>query len=245
MSKLSIIIPAWNEENTLETVVEKVLKVKLPHNFEKEIIIINDGSKDRTLEIMQNLSNKYSNVKSFDNEKNMGKTQSVRNGILKSTGEYVIIQDADMEYEPEEISSLLNLIIEKDYDVVYGDRFGQKNAKGYIQNYLGNKFLSFVSNLFTYPRIKTKIPDMEVCYKLVKGEIARDVAQYISTKSKFGLEPEITARLARYKKDNKHLVFGIHPISYKPRSMAEGKKMRAFEEGAKAIKEIVRYNIFK
>lgn len=241
--KLSIVIPAYNEEKTLEELVGRVVNILLPENFQKEIIIVNDGSKDRTREIMQNLAAKDPEIQAIQNERNMGKSQTVRNGLLKTTGEYVVIQDADLEYEPNEIPQLLHLMIDKDLDVVYGNRFGKKNKVIYWQNYLGNKFVTAVSNIFTYPRLKTWIPDMEVCYKLMKGDVIRDIAQNIESKSNFGLEPEITAKLSKYKLNGKHLKFGIVPISYFPRSIAEGKKMKAFEDGFKAIKEILLYNI--
>lgn len=240
--KLSIVIPAYNEEKTLEELVGRVINIQLPQNFTKEIIIVNDGSKDRTWEIMQNLASKNSEIQAIQNEKNMGKSQTVRNGLLHTTGEWVIIQDADLEYEPNEIPDLVNLALKEDLDVVYGNRFGKKNKVIYWQNYIGNKFLSATSNIFTYPRIKTWIPDMEVCYKLIKGDVIRDIAQGIESKSNFGLEPEITAKLSKYKLNGKHLKFGIVPISYYPRSIAEGKKMKAFEDGFKAIKEIMLYN---
>ena len=241
--KLSIVIPAYNEEKTLEELVGRVVNIPLPENFQKEIIIVNDGSKDRTWEIMQNLASKDPSIQAIQNERNMGKSQTVRNGLLKTTGEYVVIQDADLEYDPNEIVDLLNLMLSQNLDVVYGNRFGKKNKVIYWQNYIGNKFVTSVSNLFTYPRIKVWIPDMEVCYKLMKGDVIRDIAQGIESKSNFGLEPEITAKLSKYKLNGKHLKFGIVPISYFPRSIAEGKKMKAFEDGFKAIKEILLYNI--
>ena len=131
----------------------------------------------------------------------------------------------------------------KKLDVVYGNRFGKKNKVIYWQNYFGNKSLSIFSNLFTYPRIKTWIPDMEVCYKLINGNAARRIAEQIVSKSTFGLEPEITAKLSRYKVNKKHLKFGVVPISYYPRTLAEGKKMHAIKDGIKALKEILRFNL--
>ncbi len=243
MNKLSIVIPAWNEEKTLAQLVEKVISVQYPHVSEMEVIIVNDGSKDNTWAIMQDLEKNNPQVHAYSNEKNSGKSQTVRNGILKTTGDVVVIQDADFEYEPNEICDLLNLMQEKSLDVVYGNRFGKKNKVIYWQNYIGNKFLSFASNVFTYPRIKVWIPDMEVCYKLMNGEVARAVGGNITSTSRFGLEPELTAKLSKYKLNGKHLKFGIVSISYFPRSIAEGKKMSAFEDGYKAIKEIVKFNM--
>ncbi len=240
---LSLVIPVYNEEKTLEILVQKVLAVSLPKNISKEIILVNDGSKDKSGEIMDQLAKKYPEIKSYHNQKNAGKTQTVKNGISYTTGDYVVIQDADLEYEPNELIDLLNLMLEKNLDVVYGNRFGKKNKVVYWQNYIGNKALSFFSNVFTYPRIKVYIPDMEVCYKMTKGDIARELGSTIKSTSKFGLEPEITAKLSKYKLNDKHLKFGIVPISYYPRTIAEGKKMSAFSDGLKALKEIIQYNL--
>lgn len=243
MRKLSIVIPVYNEEKTLKELVAKVLEFKLPEGFEKEIVIVNDGSKDSSWNIMLELEKNHKEIKAIANEKNMGKTQTVRHGILETTGDFVVIQDADLEYIPSEISDLLNLALEKNLDVVYGDRFGKKNKVIYWQNYFGNKLLSLISNIFTYPKIRTWIPDMEVCYKLIKGDIAREIAETIESKSNFGFEPEVTAKLAKYSKDGKKLKFGIVPISYYPRSIEEGKKMKADQDGIKALKEILKFNL--
>ncbi len=243
--KLSVIIPAYNEENTLETIIDKVLEFKLPDNIQKEILILNDSSKDKTPEIINKLAQKHKEIKAIHNEKNLGKSQTVRKGILESSGDMIVIQDADLEYEPAEISSLVEKQQKEDLDVVYGNRFGRKNKVIYIQNFLGNKFLSFISNIFTYLRIRTWIPDMEVCYKLVDGDIARELAKNLTATSNFGFEPEITAKLSRYKnEDGSHLKFGIVPISYHPRTLEEGKKMNAISDGLKALKEIIIYNLF-
>jgi glycosyltransferase involved in cell wall biosynthesis len=243
MKTISFIIPAWNEERTLQDLVNKVLKVELPKDFNKEIIIVNDASKDKTGEIIDQLAKKFKEIKGFHNEKNSGKTQTVKNGIAKSTGDYVIIQDADLEYDPNEIVDLVNLLTEKRLDVVYGNRFGKKNKVIYWQNYAGNQFLSIISNIFTYPRIKVWISDMEVCYKLMRGDVAREIGKTIQSTSKFGLEPEITAKLSRYRIDGRRLKFGIVPISYYPRTIAEGKKMNAINDGLKAIREIFMFNL--
>jgi glycosyltransferase involved in cell wall biosynthesis len=240
---LSIIIPAYNEERTLEQLVNKVLAISLPHGFTKEIIIVNDCSKDKTGVIVNQLASEHVEIKALHNEKNSGKSRTVKNGILKSTGAYVVIQDADLEYEPEELPLLLDYLITHNYDVVYGDRFGKKNKVIYLQNYIGNKGLSFISNVFTYPRIKTWIPDMETCYKMIKGDVIRELAQGFTATSNFGFEPEVTAKLSKYKLNGKHLKLGIYPISYYPRSIAEGKHMKAFEDGMKALKEVLIYNL--
>jgi glycosyltransferase involved in cell wall biosynthesis len=242
---LSIVVPAYNEEKTLSEIIARVINIKLPENWEKEIIIVNDGSKDNTFSVMKKLADKYPEVKIYNNEKNLGKTQTVKNGLMKTNGDVVVIQDADFEYSPEEIPMLLEKMLQDKLDVVYGNRFGKKNKVIYLQNYIGNKFLSFISNIFTYPRIKVWIPDMEVCYKMVDGKIFRELAKTIESTSTFGLEPEITAKLSKYKKNNSHLKFGIVPISYNPRTIEEGKKMNAFKDGAKALIEIVKFNVVK
>lgn len=244
MKNLSIVIPIYNEEKTLEILVKKVLSIEFPNNIKKEIILVNDGSKDSSWKIIEGLAKEHNEITKLNNEKNSGKTQTVRNGILASTGDYVIIQDADLEYEPNEIVDLVNLAVDKNLDVVYGNRFGKKNRVIYMQNYIGNKLLSFISNLFTYFRIKVYIPDMEVCYKLIRGDIAREIGKTIESISNFGFEPEVTAKLTRFKLEGRHLKFGIVPISYYPRSIQEGKKMKAVEDGLKALWEIVKFNLF-
>lgn len=244
MKTLSLVIPIWNEEKTLEILVQKVLQVNFPEGINTEIILVNDGSKDKSGEIMDELARKHENIKSYHNEKNSGKTQTVKNVLSYTTGDYVVIQDADLEYEPAELAEMMQLMIEKDLDVVYGNRFGKKNKVVYWQNYIGNRALSFFSNIFTYPRIKVFIPDMEVCYKMMRGDVARELGKTIESTSRFGLEPEITAKLSKYKINGKHLKFGVVPISYYPRTLAEGKKMNAINDGLKALKEIIQYNIF-
>ncbi len=243
MKTLSLVIPIWNEEKTLEILVQKVLQVNFPEGINTEIILVNDGSKDKSGEIMDELARKHENIKSYHNEKNSGKTQTVKNGLSYTTGDYVVIQDADLEYEPAELAEMMQLMINKELDVVYGNRFGKKNKVVYWQNYIGNRALSFFSNIFTYPRIKVFIPDMEVCYKMMRGNVARELGKTIESTSRFGLEPEITAKLSKYKINGKHLKFGVVPISYYPRTLAEGKKMNAINDGIKALKEILQYNL--
>lgn len=240
---LSLVMPALNEERTLESVVHKVMKVNLPYGFKRELIIINDGSRDRTLEIANSLAKQYPEIKVLDNGQNIGKSASVKKGILATSGEYVLIQDADLEYDPNEIPLLITQALEKDYDVVYGNRFGKKNSRIYVTYFLGNKVLSMFSNFFTFWRFKKIIPDMEVCYKLIKGDIIRNIAQTLVSKTTFGFEPEITAKLSRYKTKNGHLKISIVPISYFPRKISEGKKIK-WTDGVKAIIEIVKFNLF-
>lgn len=244
MSTLSYIVPAYNEQNNLETIIEKVLATTLPQQFTKEIIIVNDCSTDNTATIANTLAKKYPEVTAIHNKKNKGKTQTVREGIMKSTGDYVVIQDADLEYDPEDIVLMLDQLLKHDCTVAYGNRFGIDNGFIYFANFYGNIFISFISSLFTSARIHVMIPDMEVCYKMVRGDIIRDLAPGIVSKSNFGFEPEITAKLARYKLNGEKLKFIVLPIRYYPRTMEEGKKMHAFRDGFKALLEIIRFNIF-
>jgi len=243
---LSFIIPAYNESATIETITRKVMGLELPKGFGKEIIIINDCSGDNTLEIINKIASENKIVKVLDNAANLGKSQTVRKGILESTGDYVVVQDADLEYEPADIVFLLENLLKHDCDVAYGNRFGKFNGVIYWKNFLGNIFLSSISNLFTIWHTRVAIPDMEVCYKLVKGPIFRDIAKNIQSTSNFGIEPEITAKLSKYHLNKKgdFLKFIILPVSYTPRSVEEGKKMKAFSDGFKALVEIFRFNLF-
>jgi glycosyltransferase involved in cell wall biosynthesis len=245
LKKLSLVIPVYNEGKTLEKLVSKVLAVELPVKMAKELILVDDGSKDNSREIMTSLEKEHPEIRIFFNSKNMGKSQTVKKGLKKTTGDFVIIQDADLEYEPDEIGDLISLMHENSLDVVYGNRFGKKNRVIYLHNYIGNKFLSFISNIFTYPRIRVWIPDLEVCYKLMRGDIARKIGRQLVSTSRFGLEPEITARLSKYKKNGKHLKFGVVPITYNARTISEGKSMNAFKDGTKALWEIVYFNIIR
>lgn len=255
---LSYVIPAYNEEKTLEDIVGQVLKTKLPKGYEKEVIIVNDCSKDKTESIAKSLAKTHSEVKVLTNKTNLGKSQTVRRGILESTGDYVVIQDADLEYDPLDIVFLFEQLLHTDSDVAYGNRFGKYNGVIYWKNFLGNVFLSFISNLFTIRHNRVYIPDMEVCYKIIRGDVARELAKNLKSKSNFGFEPEITAKLSKYRFNNEqlklrkkkfesdpdYLKFIILPISYYPRSIAQGKKMKAFQDGFKALGEIIRFNIF-
>lgn len=237
--ELSIVIPVYNEEQTLSTVLDQISEQDWGAKI--EVIIVDDGSKDRSPQIASQYSQKNRLFRSLVNQTNLGKSQTVKRGILESIGKYVVIQDADLEYEVNELAEMFRIIRKEDYDVLYGNRFGHNNKIIYMQNYIGNHFVSMFSNFFTYPRIKVYIPDMEVCYKMGRGGIFREIAQTIESKSNFGFEPEITAKFSKYGK----LKFGIHPIHYHARSVEEGKKMKAFRDGFKAAYEIVKFNVFK
>ncbi|MBL8015103.1 MAG: glycosyltransferase family 2 protein [Candidatus Doudnabacteria bacterium] len=244
MSLLSIVIPIYNEQATLEPIVRQVQSVNFPPGWKIELILVDDASSDTTPKIISKLNKEFTNISNLKNERNLGKTQTVKQGILKSQGDFVIVQDADLEYDPREISEMLQKAINENLDVIYGNRFGHRNKVIYWQNFIGNKFVSLVSNLFTYPRIGTWIPDMETCYKLIKGDVARDIATQITATSNFGFEPEVTARLARFHRSGEHLRFGILPIHYNPRTVSEGKKIKVLRDGTKAVCEVIYYNLF-
>lgn len=241
--KVSIIIPAYNEEKTIELILKKVVTIDFGPNITKEIIVINDCSRDKTLEKLKTFKEIYNQLVVLNNEKNLGKSKSVVKGILKSTGDVVVIQDADLEYDPNDLVKLYKQLVNKNLDFVYGNRFGGGNKIIYKSFYFGNHTVSFVSNLFTYFRFKKLIPDMEVCYKMIKGNIFRDIAKNMTANSNFGFEPELTAKLTRYKINAKSLQFDILPISYFPRTIQEGKKIR-WKDGIKAIFEIIKYNLW-
>jgi glycosyltransferase involved in cell wall biosynthesis len=238
--KLSLVIPVYNEERTLEQLIAKV--VTAPLGIEKEIILLDDGSKDSSREILKKYQDKPG-FKIMFNEKNMGKSQTVRKGIMASTGDLVVIQDADLEYVPNELEEFVKAFNNSDLDVIYGNRFGKDNKVIYWQNWFGNRGLSLISAMFTGLRAGMWTSDMEVCYKMAKGEIFRSIAPTIVSTSVFGLEPEVTAKFSKYKVNGKHINFKQIPISYLPRSIAEGKHMSAVKDGMKALWEILKFNL--
>lgn len=243
----SIVIPAYNEENTITQLLQKIIDLKLPYDFSKEIIVVDDCSTDNTNQLAKSTLEKSGmKYKIITNTTNLGKSQSVKEGMLETEGEWVVVQDADLEYNPDDIAFMLEQGIKQKMDVVYGNRFGKDNGMIYIKNFYGNLFISLISNLFTIHKTRVNIPDMEVCYKLAKGDVVRHIAPTISATSNFGIEPELTAKLAYYKKENGNgLSFLCLPISYYPRTIEQGKKMKAFKDGFKAFAEILKYNIFK
>lgn len=207
IKSISLIIPVYNEEKTLAQLLEAVAKADFG-DIKKEIIIINDSSQDTSLDIAEKFAKKHKSEKIkfqiLSNDKNLGKSQTVKRGILKSTGDLVVVQDADLEYEPSELKLFVDLFKEdENLDAVYGNRFGKDNKVVYWQNWIGNRFLTFVSNLFTIFN-KLWLSDMEVCYKMIRGDIARDIANTLESTSNFGIEPEVTAKLAKYVKTNEN-----------------------------------------
>jgi glycosyltransferase involved in cell wall biosynthesis len=230
--KLSIVMPCYNEKNTIGKIIAEVMDVNLGSS-KKEIVIVDDGSKDGTRDILKKLTKQYPEIKLVFQEVNQGKGAALKKGILETTGDVVVIQDADLEYDPQEYKRLLYPIERGHADVVYGSRFigGEPHRIIYYRNQVANKFLTGLSNLLT----GLNLTDMETCYKMFRGDLARDLAKDLKAK-RFGFEPEITARVAK----SKAPVYEIG-ISYYGRSKEEGKKI-GMKDGIKAIWEIIYFN---
>ncbi len=249
LSTLSIVIPAFNEERSILSLLEKVVEVKLPRKIQKEIVIVNDCSTDETRNLLESYirkNRKYAEFKLLDNEKNLGKSQTVKHGILHTTGDLVVVQDADLEYNPNDLSVFVETFLaHPNTDVIYGNRFNHTNKFISPTHYLGNKFVTFLSNIFT-SRNGLVVKDMETCYKMAKGDIFRDLISTLESTTNFGIEPEITAKFANWRKDDsKKLNLKQLNIYYKPRGQEDGKKMRWFKHGFEALKEIVYFNTQK
>lgn len=232
LKKLSIVIPCYNEERTIKKILAEVDEVDLG-SIKKEIVIVDDFSKDGTRAILSKLpKNRY---KIILQEQNYGKGAAVKRGIIESTGDVVVIQDADLEYDPQDYKKLLYPIQRGMADVVYGSRFsgGEPHRMIYYRNQLANKFLTALSNIFT----GLNLSDMEVCYKMFLGNIIREIAPTLRSE-RFGFEPEITAKIAR----RKLRIYEVG-IAYYGRSKEEGKKI-GLSDGINAIGQIIKYNLF-
>lgn len=236
MPKLSIVIPAYNEGPTIHFILDKIDAVNLIGGMEKEVIIVNDCSRDNTEEAIKRYMAEHPSmpIVYYKHEVNQGKGAALHTGISKATGEFLVIQDADLEYDPQEYNLLLQPVISGFADVVYGSRFmgGNPHRILFFWHTIGNKFLTFLSNMFT----NLNLTDMETCYKLFRTE----TVQRLNLKEKrFGFEPEVTAKISRVPKIRIYEV----GISYFGRTYEEGKKIGA-KDGFRAIYCILKYNIF-
>lgn len=233
-SKLSIIVPVFNEERTVAQLLQKVVDLDLVHDFEKEIIAVNDASKDGSMAAMrQFVSDASQNILLLNHELNQGKGAAIRTGMKAATGNLLVIQDADLELHPTDINLLLDKLVKQNLDVVYGSRFlDKKTARQFSLSFFANKFLTWLTGFL----VARKITDMETCYKMVKMDLARSV---VLRENRFGFEPEITMKLLR----RRTIKFSEVAINYIPRTAEEGKKI-GWRDGARALWCLLKYRFF-
>jgi len=236
IQKLSILIPAYNEGATIHLILDKVKAVVLDNNIEKEIVIVNDCSKDDTVDRVEAYmaANPELDIRLYSQPVNMGKGAAIQRAIKECTGEYLIIQDADLEYDPAEYNLLLKPVFVDNADVVYGSRFMGHHPHRilFFWHSIGNKFLTNLSNMMT----NLNLTDMETCYKLIRSELAKKI---VIKERRFGIEPEITAKLAKMRPIRIYEV----GISYYGRTYEEGKKI-GWKDGFRAIYCIFKYRFF-
>lgn len=228
--KLSIVIPAYNERDYIEKVIQMVEDVKLDYRIEREIIVVDDGSTDGTREILSRLKEEKPHLKIIFQERNMGKGAALRKGFENVTGDIIVIQDADLEYDPRDWNEMLRLILEDKADVVYGSRFyGKPHRALYFHHFLGNKLISFLINFLC----DITLSDIEVCYKMFRKEVLDSITL---KQNDFGFEVEFTVKVAKQKK------WRIYEtaINYYGRTYKEGKKIN-WKDGLKALWYIIKY----
>ncbi|MBL7900522.1 MAG: glycosyltransferase family 2 protein [Bacteroidia bacterium] len=234
---LSILIPAYNEEKTIHLILNKIKNTQLIPGFQKEIIVVNDCSKDNTAKVLKEYmaANPELKMRLIEHEINKGKGAALHTGIKEASGDYIIIQDADLEYDPEEYNLLLKPVLVDKADVVYGSRFmgSQPHRILFFWHSIGNKVLTFLSNMFT----NLNLTDMETCYKLFRAEVVKGIQL---KETRFGFEPEVTAKIARIPGIKIYEV----GISYYGRTYEEGKKI-GWKDGFRAIYCILKYGLFR
>jgi glycosyltransferase involved in cell wall biosynthesis len=239
MPQLSIVIPAYNEEATIHKLLDRVRVVELIGGFSKQLVIVNDCSTDKTEEAIREYISRFGelDVSYVRHEENRGKGAALRTGIQEATGDYIVVQDADLEYDPQEFNLLLKPVVDGFADVVYGSRFigGRPHRILFFWHTIGNRLLTMLSNALT----DLNLTDMETCYKLIRADILKSLKL---EEDRFGFEPEVTAKIAKRAKKENIRIYEVG-ISYYGRTYAEGKKIN-WKDGFRALYCIFRYNLF-
>ncbi len=233
MTRLSVVIPAYNERHTVENLLHRVAAAPLPAELELEMVVVDDGSSDGTRELLSELEAKADPpFVLIEHPHNRGKGAALRTGFEQASGDIILVQDADLEYNPRDYPVLLQPILDDEADVVYGSRFlGGPHRVLFFWHYVGNRLLTTMSNMFT----DLNLSDMETCYKVFRADVLKKLKLY---SNRFGIEPELTAKVAKARVR----IYEV-PISYHGRTYAEGKKI-GWRDGVSAIWAILRYNLF-